>query len=197
MRFDYPGIGISPIARPLPREKLQRATNEAVEWFAKASGADRLSIAGICLGGILGLRAALEAGAVDTVAVVSLPVRRRRPIPAPARARLAAVDPVARVLGPVLTSGARSRASSNDWIGGLPAQIDAVAGRASLRFVNGERDEYHGDLMDLLAAGVVSPEARRRIEVVVLPDARLHMTASAAAHAWLGDTLVELLHVSD
>jgi len=79
LRIDLPGSGDSSgaAADPLRLDAWTAAAVGAARWLRSASGAGRVAVIGIGLGGILACRAAIQSGGIDELVLWAVPARGR------------------------------------------------------------------------------------------------------------------------
>lgn len=193
LRFDYPGTGATPVTDPLPREELVSVTCEVGRWWSDRTGAE-LAIVGRCLGARLGVAAAARDNAVRRVVGIYLPVTLRT-----AKQRLRRGIKKLDSRGPRLASrliqGPRvvDRTQKGDPDEATLESDLASAVDTRFRFLYGGNDSALPAFSQLLAG---TPEAvRERVEVALLPDARLHGVPDLEHDAWVRSQVMEALSV--
>lgn len=198
-RFDYPGAGLSASEPAVPRSELRALVQELCDWFVIESGIEELAVAGRCGGARLALamprvdaRVRVCVGAVpffdlggwslrSTIAALDAkgPRLARRLIQAP-RAERAREEP-------------RDRKTLEAE---LVEDLRAAAERAATTLVFGEHDLLRTQFSDLVSARGLH-DIEQQMEIVVLPDARLHGLPNVDHERQLGDVLESRLRAAE
>ncbi len=193
MRFDYPGIGMSPTEKMDKRWDLLPIALEACVWFREQTGLSRLALGGTCLGA----RAVLAVGArepsVASVVGMGCPIRPRKRVNPRVRAGIVAIDAIGPRVVSKFTRGARTRDRGVGWEKGLIEDITCAAEHAVVSFLYGGEDEYYGDFDALIASGDLPPGVAEVLRVRVLEGEQLRGLMSVEHHSWVREQFVDAL----
>jgi pimeloyl-ACP methyl ester carboxylesterase len=195
LRFDYPGAGLSATEEALPQQRTVELVAELCGWLVDETGIDRLAVAGRCAGG----RLALAMPAVDERVTTSVSV-----VPFFAtggwslRSKLAELDAKGPRLAQRLISAPRTerlreeRQDPEEVAARFAEDLRIAAERARTSIVFGEHDPLLGDLRRFVTSrGLES--AFGAIDLIVLPQARLHGLPNVDHERALGEVLVAQL----
>jgi len=175
-RFDYPGSGLSAGETAVPRSQLRALVQELCDWFVGETGVEELAVAGRCGGARLALamprvdaRVRVCVGAVPFFDLGGWSLR----------SKLAELDAKGPRLARRLIQAPRAdrpQEGSRDrkaLEAELVEDLRTAAAAATTALIFGEHDVLRTRFHDLISAHGLQ-DVEQQIEIVVLPEARLH-----------------------
>ena len=195
LRFDYPGAGLSATEEPLPQRRTTALVAELCAWLVDETGVDRLAVAGRCAGGRLALAMpAVDARVTTCVSVVPFFAAAGRSL----RSKLAELDAkgprlAQRLISAPRTERVREERQDPEAVAATFADdLRTAAGNARTSIVFGEHDPLLGDLRRFVSSrGLES--SFEAVDLIVLPEARLHGLPNVDHERALGEVLAERL----